>query len=460
MNQLRKGFILPVIVAIVAILGIGAVVYFAPSKNTAEAPVVDVVDTSDWKTCINKKYSYEVKYPATWNVWEKDSGGPFFPSSCDSDNPLVFSPSSKSSTWIMIEPTDVQGGSIFSNCNSVYECLSRAGLEYNETSVADGNGLFKVSENTRVLYSFMNKYFYTIFIHIGSSDNVSVIKTIISTLKFTTPKTEEPIACTMDAYMCPGGSYVGRSGPKCEFVCPTRLNLVQGNEAKIGQTVVIDHIQITPLEVIEDSRCPVDVTCIWAGAVKLKVGVTIQDGPFYYVLTLNQPYTVGSVKSILLTEVKPAKRSSKISASEYSFIFSVSDMVKTLEYSIVKDGYFGGYETKENMVINKESDFKELWYKAFVDQGSGSSIPAIDFSKKTVLAVFMGLRNSGGNSVEIDRIEDDTSSVKVYVKYMYPGGNCPTTPVMTTPSQVVSTNKITKPVEFIEINQPTYCKSY
>lgn len=32
---------------------------------------------------------------------------------------------------------------------------------------------------------------------------------------------EEPIACTMDAKMCPDGSYVGRTGPHCEFeVCP------------------------------------------------------------------------------------------------------------------------------------------------------------------------------------------------------------------------------------------------
>ena len=29
------------------------------------------------------------------------------------------------------------------------------------------------------------------------------------------------VACTMDAKMCPDGSYVGRSGPNCEFVCPT-----------------------------------------------------------------------------------------------------------------------------------------------------------------------------------------------------------------------------------------------
>ncbi len=35
------------------------------------------------------------------------------------------------------------------------------------------------------------------------------------------PQTTEPIACTMDARVCPDGSYVGRTGPKCEFApCP------------------------------------------------------------------------------------------------------------------------------------------------------------------------------------------------------------------------------------------------
>jgi hypothetical protein len=27
------------------------------------------------------------------------------------------------------------------------------------------------------------------------------------------------VACTLEAMQCPDGSYVGRSGPNCEFVC-------------------------------------------------------------------------------------------------------------------------------------------------------------------------------------------------------------------------------------------------
>lgn len=28
------------------------------------------------------------------------------------------------------------------------------------------------------------------------------------------------VACTAEALQCPDGSYVGRSGPNCQFVCP------------------------------------------------------------------------------------------------------------------------------------------------------------------------------------------------------------------------------------------------
>ena len=32
-----------------------------------------------------------------------------------------------------------------------------------------------------------------------------------------------PVACTDDAMKCPDGSYVGRTGPKCEFApCPVK----------------------------------------------------------------------------------------------------------------------------------------------------------------------------------------------------------------------------------------------
>jgi hypothetical protein len=35
-----------------------------------------------------------------------------------------------------------------------------------------------------------------------------------------TPVAEEQIVCIQDAMQCPDGAWVGRSGPRCAFVCP------------------------------------------------------------------------------------------------------------------------------------------------------------------------------------------------------------------------------------------------
>lgn len=44
----------------------------------------------------------------------------------------------------------------------------------------------------------------------------------------------EPVACTMEAKLCPDGSYVGRTGPNCEFAtCPAVNSLLSESEARI-----------------------------------------------------------------------------------------------------------------------------------------------------------------------------------------------------------------------------------
>lgn len=52
-----------------------------------------------------------------------------------------------------------------------------------------------------------------------------------STMDSATVDNEAAVICTMDAKLCPDGSYVGRTGPNCEFAaCPT------GNATSTGTT--------------------------------------------------------------------------------------------------------------------------------------------------------------------------------------------------------------------------------
>lgn len=51
---------------------------------------------------------------------------------------------------------------------------------------------------------------------------IAIIALFIIATKSTSVLTPGPVACTEEAKMCPDGSYVGRTGPQCQFsACPT-----------------------------------------------------------------------------------------------------------------------------------------------------------------------------------------------------------------------------------------------
>jgi hypothetical protein len=144
-------------------------------------------------------------------------------------------------------------------------------------------------------------------------------------LKNNPPKIDRPVACTVEAKICPDGSAVGRSGPKCEFAkCPdasTKSDVV----LSVGQTGNAGGVQITLNEILEDSRCPAKVQCIWAGLVKAKV--TIQVGTKSE--TVNIPTSVIPTlfegHKISIISVTPEKQAGKtITASDYKVTFHVT----------------------------------------------------------------------------------------------------------------------------------------
>lgn len=132
------------------------------------------------------------------------------------------------------------------------------------------------------------------------------------------------IACTMEAKLCPDGSYVGRTGPKCEFAaCPVPKGPLILN-AGIGKEVSGLDVAITPIAVTEDSRCPSDVQCIWAGTVKVRVNVRSGLGASAMTFELNKPITT-EAEQITLLDVSPQPKAGiKINDSEYLFRFEVA----------------------------------------------------------------------------------------------------------------------------------------
>lgn len=85
-----------------------------------------------------------------------------------------------------------------------------------------------------------------------------------------------------------------------------------------------DTVAIRPLAVIEDSRCPIGVQCIWAGTVKLSLKVNVNGVAKTETIQLGQSITAGS-DTITLDSVSPSHpKSGTISPSSYRFTFIVT----------------------------------------------------------------------------------------------------------------------------------------
>ncbi len=128
--------------------------------------------------------------------------------------------------------------------------------------------------------------------------------------------------CTMDVKLCPDGSYVSRTEPNCEFAqCPAP----SGNtiSISIGAKATINDITIGVLELIEDSRCPEDVVCIWAGTVKVRATLQSGLGTADQIFEIGIPITTES-ETVTLVGVNPIPRAGKdIGVEEYVFSFEV-----------------------------------------------------------------------------------------------------------------------------------------
>ena len=92
--------------------------------------------------------------------------------------------------------------------------------------------------------------------------------------------------------------------------------------AKIGETVYVDGPRVTPLEVLEDSRCHKDVRCVWAGQVRIKLRVHLGTGDTEHEMTLGKPINVAD-GMLLLLQVQPEKDRprSAIMPGDYRFGF-------------------------------------------------------------------------------------------------------------------------------------------
>lgn len=90
--------------------------------------------------------------------------------------------------------------------------------------------------------------------------------------------------------------------------------------ARLGQPVHVDGITVRPERVIEDSRCPADTNCVWAGRVVLRATVSGGRWRRSFDLETGRPVHVAD-GALALVSVSPAKRRGPIRPRDYRFTF-------------------------------------------------------------------------------------------------------------------------------------------
>lgn len=155
--------------------------------------------------------------------------------------------------------------------------------------------------------------------------------------KSTTPN--EQIFCAQDVRECPGGSFVGRIPPTCEFAeCPA-TEVKEETTASLNQKILNKEVFITPIEVVSDSRCPVDVQCIWAGEVNLKVLLEKGNVNKEVTLKLGTPVTFEGNNISLINVIPEKNTKNPFNDNEYRFTFLVTPL------TAVKTGTISGTVT-------------------------------------------------------------------------------------------------------------------
>ena len=97
-----------------------------------------------------------------------------------------------------------------------------------------------------------------------------------------------------------------------------------GSTAALGETVATGSVTLTPLRILEDSRCPASVQCVRAGTVRLAVRADAQGRSREIVLPLDEPQQVWPGTWVLLAAVCPHPLSpGQIPTEAYRFTFSL-----------------------------------------------------------------------------------------------------------------------------------------
>ena len=106
--------------------------------------------------------------------------------------------------------------------------------------------------------------------------------------------------------------------------CATIPPASAGPTAALGQQAQVGGLRIRPIAIIEDSRCPVDVQCVWAGRLMILAEVEFDGGSesFRGNITLGEALPLGAETVTLVAALPPKTTGAVTDPRAYRFTFA------------------------------------------------------------------------------------------------------------------------------------------
>lgn len=168
-----------------------------------------VADTSTWKTYMNTSdILFSIQYPVGWKYSNRNDNGKIYSvslSGAEGDINVVWGDGFGGAYCMDPDNLGLQIKMISLGQTGLKGCV-----EKNKAGINDWVFFKDISTGLTIKVS-------------ASSNSVSgndMVDQILSTFRFTSSNPGQT-ACTQEAKQCPNGTYVGRTGPNCEFaICP------------------------------------------------------------------------------------------------------------------------------------------------------------------------------------------------------------------------------------------------
>ena len=100
--------------------------------------------------------------------------------------------------------------------------------------------------------------------------------------------------------------------------------LADGSDVALGQRAYVDGPLVPPVAVLEDSRCPMEARCVWAGRVRLEVRIELGTGTTVRELASDKPLAVADGTLELLGTLPPRSTQREIAPGDYRFALKFS----------------------------------------------------------------------------------------------------------------------------------------